>query len=193
MYIKSIPTKFPFIFIYNHLINQKIDMNCIIKNKLQVYFYYDIALKHKSKCKHRISLNQQNCLMVLLETFGNRIDKANINDMWFQCNQIFAKVRFELKEKCSNVDLNKLEEKHELKIEREMCLHVLWNLLYKPKSTKYHQIGNDTLIDNLKHKYNQSDADLMKMSKNMEQHFDTFGFQKQEDKNWICEKYDQFV
>ncbi|ETO06704.1 hypothetical protein RFI_30689 [Reticulomyxa filosa] len=158
-------------------------------------------------------LNQQNCLLILLETFGNRIDKANIIDMWFQCNQIFANARFELKEKCSNLDLNEftkryiifpwlalfsntylsvLEEKHELKIEREMCLHVLWNLLYKPKSTKYHQIGNDTLIDNLKRKCDQSGADFAKVSKNMEQHFDTIGFQKREDKkSWICEKHDQ--
>ncbi|ETO02174.1 hypothetical protein RFI_35262, partial [Reticulomyxa filosa] len=80
----------------------------------------------------------------LLQVFGNKMDKTIILKTWKQFNQIYLDTLAKLKEISSTYDISKLrsygnnkkiimEENNELKIMREMCLYILWNIISHPK------------------------------------------------------------
>ncbi|ETO33146.1 hypothetical protein RFI_03960 [Reticulomyxa filosa] len=85
--------------------------------------------------------------MYILKKFGNKLDKITISKVWRNCNQIYADTFEKLREICTNSNLNELnmynmlEEKNEIKILREMCLHILWNILRYLKHIKYRIYG----------------------------------------------------
>ncbi|ETO31347.1 hypothetical protein RFI_05773 [Reticulomyxa filosa] len=94
------------------------------------------------------TFQQQSNLMRLLKRFGNKINKITILKIWRNCKQIYADTREKLKEICRNSNLDELnvykmyaclsKEENEIKILREICLHILWNILKYPKRIKYH-------------------------------------------------------
>jgi len=79
---------------------------------------------------------------------------------------------------------DRLNEKSELKIVREMCLTVLWNMITKPTNIKYLQINNHSLINNLKRKCNELGADSKQVINQIEYQLKQFGFENGVDSNW---------
>ncbi|ETO00664.1 hypothetical protein RFI_36776, partial [Reticulomyxa filosa] len=107
--------------------------------------------------------------MEVFEHFGDKLEKITISQTWKNCNQIFFDTYEKLEEICATSNLNELnkyemyQEKNELKIKREMCLHILWNILKYPKHIKYRQIHRQTLYDYLFQKCYALRADFEKV------------------------------
>ncbi|ETN98660.1 hypothetical protein RFI_38832, partial [Reticulomyxa filosa] len=106
------------------------------------------------------NLQQQQHLMILFKNAGNQLEKTTISQTWRNCNQIFTDTIAKLREICATSNLNELnmlqnvitvefQEENELKIIREMCLHILWHILKYPKHIKYRQIHKQALYNYL--------------------------------------------
>ncbi|ETO03195.1 hypothetical protein RFI_34215, partial [Reticulomyxa filosa] len=80
--------------------------------------------------------------------------------------------------------LNRLKEENGFKITREMCLHILWNILKYPKHIKYHQINKQDLYNYLFQKCHASGADFERVLIRTEQNLKYIGFKKGYDSNW---------
>ncbi|ETO09856.1 hypothetical protein RFI_27521 [Reticulomyxa filosa] len=130
---------------------------------------------------------QQSHLINLLKCFGSKIETKIISQTWKKGNQFYFEAGMKLMEICSASNVNEFKEKNELKVIREMCLHILWNILKYPKNTKYRQISNQSLYNNLKWempaiKYRRKSSVV-----NMTKHLQKFGFQRVNNEDW----YDQ--
>ncbi|ETO30754.1 hypothetical protein RFI_06368 [Reticulomyxa filosa] len=137
--------------------------------------------------------------MDLLVKFGTRINKTIILKSWMECNQIYWKTVMKLGAICATTNIYELtfdaykfvwyriEEKIELKIKREICLHILWNILKYPKNMKYQQISTKSLYDNLKWKCYQLDANIDEIFEDMKCNLREFGFEQSND-DWYYPK-----
>ncbi|ETO16528.1 hypothetical protein RFI_20809, partial [Reticulomyxa filosa] len=141
------------------------------------------------------NLQQQHHLMELFKDFGTKFEKTTISQTWENCNQIYADTFEKLKEICDTRSLNELnninkyktnmvKEENELKILREICLHILWNIFKYPKHIKYRQINKQALYNNLKVKCHSLGAHLEKVFVDMENQLQYYGFKKGYDNNW---------
>ncbi|ETO35451.1 hypothetical protein RFI_01611 [Reticulomyxa filosa] len=141
------------------------------------------------------NLHQQQYLMQLFKTFDNKLEKTIISQTWRNCNQIFVDTFAKLREICATSNLNKLntlqniitvksEEEKELKITREMCLHILWNILKYPKHIKFRQIHKQALYYYLAKQCHTSGADFKQVFTGMERELQYIGFKKENDDNW---------
>ncbi|ETO00746.1 hypothetical protein RFI_36694, partial [Reticulomyxa filosa] len=65
------------------------------------------------------------------------------------------------------------------KIIREMCLHILWNILKYPKHIKYRQIHKQALYNYLSNKCHTLRADFERVFISMEKNLQNFGFKKE--------------
>ncbi|ETO02998.1 hypothetical protein RFI_34411 [Reticulomyxa filosa] len=128
------------------------------------------------------TLQQQQYLMNLFESFGTQLEKTAISQTWRNCNQIFIDTRMKLLEICTTSNLNESEEENELKINREMCLHILWNILKYPKHIKYRQIHKQALYNYLSKKCHTLGADFGQVLIGMEKDLQYIGFKKENDK-----------
>ncbi|ETO01095.1 hypothetical protein RFI_36345, partial [Reticulomyxa filosa] len=97
----------------------------------------------------------------------------------------FFKIIFFFKHRLRDYEQDSLSE---LKILRELCLHILWNLLKNSQKIKYRQISKNKLYKNLESKCNRINADIDKLSKNMDYLLKEFGFEKEKDENWYYRK-----
>ncbi|ETN98386.1 hypothetical protein RFI_39124 [Reticulomyxa filosa] len=122
--------------------------------------------------------------MVLFDNFGYTLEKTTILQTWKNYNQIFMDTYEELTKICETSNLNESEEKNELKIIREMCLHILWNILKYPKHIKYRQIHKQALYNYLSKKCHTLGADFEKVFWEMEYHLQDWGFKKGYNDNW---------
>ncbi|ETN99777.1 hypothetical protein RFI_37690, partial [Reticulomyxa filosa] len=86
--------------------------------------------------------------------------------------------------------LNRSQEENELKINREMCLHILWNILKYPKHIKYRQIHKQALYNYLSQKCHTLGADFDQVLWKMEYCLQGWGFKKGYDDNWYYQ-YDR--
>ncbi|ETO02891.1 hypothetical protein RFI_34522, partial [Reticulomyxa filosa] len=130
------------------------------------------------------NLQQQQHLMVLFKEIGNQLEKTTISQTWRNCNQIFVDTIMKLTEICATSNLNESQEGNELKINREMCLHILWNILKYPKHIKYRQIHKQALYNYLFQKCHILGTDFEKVLIDMENKLKDFGFKKGYDNNW---------
>ncbi|ETO04284.1 hypothetical protein RFI_33113, partial [Reticulomyxa filosa] len=126
-----------------------------------------------NKYNYSITLQQQEQLMHLLKVFGYQIDKTTILKTWRNYDNIFVDTLEKLKEICVNSNVNGLKEENEFKILREMCLHILWNILKYPRHIKYHQINEQALCADFKHMFGKTENQLQ-----------YYGFKKGNDDNW---------
>ncbi|ETO01944.1 hypothetical protein RFI_35495, partial [Reticulomyxa filosa] len=110
----------------------------------------------------------QQYLMDLFQSFGTKLEKTTISQTWKNYNQILVDTRYKLEDICATSNLNESEEENELKIIREMCLHILWNILKYPKHIKYRQIHKQALYNYLFQKCHTLCADLEKIFVDME-------------------------
>ncbi|ETO21818.1 hypothetical protein RFI_15385 [Reticulomyxa filosa] len=170
----------------------------------------EVILKAWKNCKENIdetkgaltwltenttNLQQQQYLMELFEYFGDKLEKTTISQTWKNCNQIFFDTYKKLEEVCAISDLNELnayeilKEENEFKILREICLHILWNILKYPKHIKYRQIHKQALYNYLFLKCHTLGADLEKVSVVMEWFLQYFGFKKGNDDNWYYQHH----
>ncbi|ETO06050.1 hypothetical protein RFI_31347 [Reticulomyxa filosa] len=143
-------------------------------------------------------------LVRLLEEYGNKMDKITILETWKQCNQIYFDTLIKLmnisyahntnKLKILKITknesvfvivciLNRMEENNELKIMREMCLHILWNIISYPKTIKYRQINTNSLYQILKRKCYQFNVNVDSLFEKMQSFLKGCGFQK-ENNDW---------
>ncbi|ETO33791.1 hypothetical protein RFI_03310 [Reticulomyxa filosa] len=127
---------------------------------------------------------QQESLIRLFEDFNDRVNKQTILKIFDECKHNYANAFAKL-EQISYIP--KIDEK-ELGILREMCLQILWNLLNYPKETKYRQISDRNLYDNLKSKCFRLKINEKIMLEKMEYLLKGFGFQKGNDENWYYQK-----
>ncbi|ETO29215.1 hypothetical protein RFI_07913 [Reticulomyxa filosa] len=140
--------------------------------------------------------------MKLFNQFGNKIEKRTILQTWIDCNQIYIETWLKLMEififfmkyvlfknkneyKCEYCQqLNdRLKEDNELKILREMCLHILWNILKYPNEIKYRQINGQCLFNNLKLKCQQLGVNVNQTSNHFQSYLQALGFEKRNE-NW---------
>ncbi|ETO35655.1 hypothetical protein RFI_01407 [Reticulomyxa filosa] len=128
--------------------------------------------------------SQQQHLMSLFYNFGNRFEKTTISQTWRNYNQIYSDTLEKLREMCATSNLNELKEENELKILREMRLHILWNILKYPKHIKYRQIHKQALYNNLFSKCHQLGADFEQVFISMEKNLQTIGFKKGNHGHW---------
>ncbi|ETO36102.1 hypothetical protein RFI_00959, partial [Reticulomyxa filosa] len=103
---------------------------------------------------------QQHHLLTLFKYFGSKIEKTTILQIWNNYNQIFVDTYYKLQEICATSNLNEPQEENELKIHREMCLHILWNILKYPKHIKYRKIHKQALYNYLSKKCHTLGADF---------------------------------
>ncbi|ETO00114.1 hypothetical protein RFI_37345 [Reticulomyxa filosa] len=131
--------------------------------------------------------------MDLFEYFGTKLEKTTILQTWKNCNQILVDTRCKLIDICATSDLNELnvlKQKNifnwlkESKINREMCLHILWNILKYPKHIKYRQIHKQALYNYLSKKCHTLGADFKQVFTGMEGELQYIGFKKGYDNNW---------
>ncbi|ETN99315.1 hypothetical protein RFI_38166 [Reticulomyxa filosa] len=80
--------------------------------------------------------------------------------------------------------LDRFQEENELKITREMCLHILWNILKYPKHIKYRQIHKQALYNYLSKKCRTLCADFEQILIVIEKNLQFIGFKKKNDNNW---------
>ncbi|ETO00227.1 hypothetical protein RFI_37221 [Reticulomyxa filosa] len=139
------------------------------------------------------NLKQQQHLMQLFTSVGNQLEKTTISQTWRNCNQIFVDTFEKLREICVTSNLNELntykisllsEEENELKIIREMCLHILWNILKYPKHIKYRQIHKQALCNYLSKKCHTLGADFDHVFISSEKNLEIIGFKKGYADNW---------
>ncbi|ETO35608.1 hypothetical protein RFI_01453 [Reticulomyxa filosa] len=129
------------------------------------------------------NLQQQRYLMRLFDNFGYRLEKTTILQTWTNYNQIFIDTYDELEKICATSNLNESQEENELKIGREMCLHILWNILKYPKHIKYRQIHKQALYNYLSKKCHTLCADFDQVFIGIEVDLQNIGFKKEND-NW---------
>ncbi|ETO33804.1 hypothetical protein RFI_03298 [Reticulomyxa filosa] len=122
--------------------------------------------------------------MSLFQMFANKLEKTVILQTWKNSKGLYSKAWNILKEICLTSDINKLENAKKLKILREMCLHILWNILKYPKYIKYRQINSDTLYQKLQLKCNQLSENVNQIFGEIEHYLQQFGFEKYNDNNW---------
>ncbi|ETO01232.1 hypothetical protein RFI_36208 [Reticulomyxa filosa] len=122
--------------------------------------------------------------MKLFQSFGTKLEKTTISQTWKNCNQIYFDTLEKLREICATSDLNELKEENELKISREMCLHILWNILKYPKHIKYRQINEQALYNYLFQKYHALGANLEKILVDIKILLQVIEFKKGNDSNW---------
>ncbi|ETO02543.1 hypothetical protein RFI_34885 [Reticulomyxa filosa] len=134
--------------------------------------------------KNTINLQQQQYLMNLFQSFGTQLEKTTISQIWKNCNQIYSDAHEKLREICATSDLNELKEENEIKISREMCLHILWNILKYPKHIKYRQINEQALYNYLFQKCHTLGADLEKIFADIKIWLQVIEFKKRNDDNW---------
>ncbi|ETN98259.1 hypothetical protein RFI_39251, partial [Reticulomyxa filosa] len=84
----------------------------------------------------------------------------------------------------SNEIYNMLKEENEFKILKEMCLHILCNILKYPKRIKYHQINKQALYNNLLSKCHTLGVNFKQMFEKMENQLQYYGFKKGNNDNW---------
>ncbi|ETN99686.1 hypothetical protein RFI_37784, partial [Reticulomyxa filosa] len=130
------------------------------------------------------TLQQQQYLMNLFQYFGVKLEKTTISQTWKNCNQILIDTREKLREICATSNLNELKEENELKIIREMCLHILWNILKYPKHIKYRQINKQALYNYLFQRCHTLGADFEQVLIDIEVDLQNIGFQRGNDDNW---------
>ncbi|ETO04806.1 hypothetical protein RFI_32589 [Reticulomyxa filosa] len=149
------------------------------------------------------NLQQQHHLMIFFQEFGNKLKKTTILQTWKNCNTIFVDTHEKLKEICATSNLNelnvnkiynklnkyniiydRLKEENELKIYREICLHILWNILKYPKHIKYRQINKQALYNYLFQKCHTLGTDCERVFIGMEGELQHIGFKKGYDDNW---------
>ncbi|ETO26509.1 hypothetical protein RFI_10629 [Reticulomyxa filosa] len=133
--------------------------------------------------ENNTNFQQQLYLINLLAQFNNKIDKTTILKTWKQCNQIYVDTNSKLMEISF---YNYKTEENELKIMREICLYILWNILSYPTNIKYRQINTNSLYQLLKHKCEKSNVNLDQLFINMEYFLKVCKFQKRNDCNWYC-------
>ncbi|ETN98514.1 hypothetical protein RFI_38978 [Reticulomyxa filosa] len=75
-------------------------------------------------------------------------------------------------------------KENELKIIREICLHILWNILKYTKHIKYRQIHKQALYNYLSKKCHTLGADFERVLVDIEWHLQYWGFKKGYDGNW---------
>ncbi|ETO05390.1 hypothetical protein RFI_32006 [Reticulomyxa filosa] len=129
-------------------------------------------------------LQEQHHLLRLFEYFGDKLKKTTISQTWKNYNQIYVDTYEKLEDICATSNLNEFQEENELKINREMCLHILWNILKYPKHIKYRQIHKQALYNYLFQKCHTSGADIEIVLINMEEELQYIGFKKGYDDNW---------
>ncbi|ETO07510.1 hypothetical protein RFI_29882 [Reticulomyxa filosa] len=136
------------------------------------------------------TLQQQQYLIDLFQYFGTKLEKTTISQTWKNYNQILIDTREKLLEICATSNLSGLninemsQEENELKTIREICLHILRNILKYPKHIKYRQIHKQALYNYLSKKCHTLVADFEKVFVNMELFLQHFGFKKENDDNW---------
>ncbi|ETO21244.1 hypothetical protein RFI_15960 [Reticulomyxa filosa] len=130
------------------------------------------------------TLQEQQHLLKLLKVFGSLLPKTTISQTWRNYNKIFFDTLEELREICTTFNLNELEEENELKILREICLHILWNIFKYPKHRKYRQINTQTLYNYFFSKCNPLGVNLERIFEEMENFLQQIEFQKGDDNNW---------
>ncbi|ETO15459.1 hypothetical protein RFI_21907 [Reticulomyxa filosa] len=160
----------------------KILLTLITENALQetlIFAGFFFFLENKT-------LGQQSHLMNLFNQFGNKVERVTILQTWKNFSQIYCETREKLREICSTYDINELKESNEIKIMREMCLHILWNILKHPKKIKYRQISNQGLYDNLKRKCYRLGTNVDQIFDVMKYNLFQFKFEKRNDENWYC-------
>ncbi|ETO28374.1 hypothetical protein RFI_08759 [Reticulomyxa filosa] len=136
------------------------------------------------------NLQQQHHLLNLFKSFGGIFEKTTISQTWKNCNRIFVDAYEKLQYICATSNLNELKEENEIKISREICLHILWNILKYPKQIKYRQIHKQVLYNYLFQKCHSLDINFEQMFIGMELYLQHFGFKKGNDGNWYYQ-YDE--
>ncbi|ETO35304.1 hypothetical protein RFI_01759 [Reticulomyxa filosa] len=126
----------------------------------------------------------QKLLIKLLRAFDKQISRAVILETWKEYNQIFIETLNHLNMINSARNINEVKENSVIKIIREMCIHILWNILKHPANIKYRQINHQTLSQNLKKTCVQFNADFDEISTAMEYYLQEIGFEKGNDENW---------
>ncbi|ETO22055.1 hypothetical protein RFI_15148 [Reticulomyxa filosa] len=148
---------------------------------------------------------QQLYLMELLEKFDN-IDKTTILRTWKQSNQIYYDTIVKLRKAVSTYNINKLKittkkkkklfenkrylcilsikERNEMKIMREVCLYILWNIISYPTNMKYRQISTNSFYQILKRKCDSLSVNVDELFVDVEYFLKEWGFQKGNDCNW---------
>ncbi|ETO00733.1 hypothetical protein RFI_36707 [Reticulomyxa filosa] len=141
-------------------------------------------------------LNEANELLNFITDNHVYIDKEIILKNWVRRGQIYLLAMLELNKICKantkklgicenvqlfvNCNMHRIGESNEIKIIKELCLHVLWNLLSNPKKMKYRQISNSLLFRNLKNKCEEMASVLEIIRHNLEE----FGLQNKINGNW---------
>ncbi|ETO08165.1 hypothetical protein RFI_29224 [Reticulomyxa filosa] len=145
------------------------------------------------------NVKQQQQLVQLHKNFGLQLEKTVISQTWNNCNQIYGDTMAKLREICATSDPNdnkikmingRLKEENEIKILKEMYLHILWNILKYPKHIKYRQIHKQALYNYLSQKCHTLGADFEKISVNVEAWLQVIEFKKGYDDNWYYQ-YDR--
>ncbi|ETO00406.1 hypothetical protein RFI_37042 [Reticulomyxa filosa] len=156
-------------------------LSFIIENKLK------LTTQHTFGNKFHYSPTTAELVKLLEE---NKHDKETILRTWKQSNQIYLDTSLKLMEISSTYDINKLKiaqkimkESNELKIMREMCLYILWNILYYPKIMKYRQININSFYKILTQKCYQFNVNIDTLFANMQYLLIEYGFQKGNDGN----------
>ncbi|ETO02288.1 hypothetical protein RFI_35148 [Reticulomyxa filosa] len=116
-----------------HCIN---DNRLITKSTCPIIFFSEVIFH-----------NDQKHSLLLLEDFGNRVNKTEILNLRKQFDQISYGTKSKLEKICFSRDINR----EELMIVRSIYLCILWN----PKVIKYRQISYHNLYKNLRPKCNQ--------------------------------------
>ncbi|ETO33457.1 hypothetical protein RFI_03650 [Reticulomyxa filosa] len=110
--------------------------------------------------------------------------KTTILKIWRNCNEIYVDTQEKLREICATSNLHGFQGENELKIIREMCLHILWNILKYPKHIKYRQIHKQALYNYLFQKCHTLGADFEQVLIGIEADLQKIGFKKKKDNNW---------
>ncbi|ETO01220.1 hypothetical protein RFI_36219 [Reticulomyxa filosa] len=124
---------------------------------------------------NQTSIEEQRKLLILLEGFSE-MDKETIIKKFAE---IWANIFV-----CKLKLLHRVEESNEVKIIRELCLHVLWNLLSNPKKVKYRQINNGLLFRNIKNKCDEMKVEMDPVLTIIRHYLKEFGFENKIDGNW---------
>ncbi|ETN99524.1 hypothetical protein RFI_37946, partial [Reticulomyxa filosa] len=122
--------------------------------------------------------------MELFKNVGNQLEKTTMSQTWRNYNQIFVDTLEKLREICATSNLNESQEENKIKILREMCLHILWNILKYPKHIKYRQIHKQALYNYLSKRCHTLNADFEKVFIGMEELLQYIGFKTRNDDNW---------
>ncbi|ETO16584.1 hypothetical protein RFI_20754 [Reticulomyxa filosa] len=134
--------------------------------------------------EHSTTLEQQMFLWKLLKLFDGKVEKTIILQIWKNSNQFYYETLLTLQDICFNHSLKEQKEDSELRIIREMCSNILWNILNNPKQIKYRQISHKNLYNTLLSKCKKLGGNVDQIHEYMEYHIQQFGFKKRNDSNW---------